>query len=316
MRKKPPGTLLSQTAHKVDREYRIISALGPTPVPVPKAYTLCMDDAVVGSAFYIMEFLDGRIFEEPHIAGVAPAERNALWRAAIDTLAKLHSVDPAAVGLANFGKHAGFYDRQIRTFSALGEKQAAAKDVDTCAGVGLVPHMRDLVGFFGDKKTQPKDRATLIHGDFKIDNLVFHKTEPRVIGILDWEMSTVGHPLSDLCCLLEPFTITARTRENRRNSHPAFRPPRLLEGLPSREEAIGWYAERAGWDPRGDIPWGTAFAMFRNCIIYQGIAARYAVRQASSAQAKEVGMEMFPAAEICRGLVEEAKGYVGSAARL
>jgi aminoglycoside phosphotransferase (APT) family kinase protein len=279
---------------------------------VPKTYGLCTDDSIIGSAFYIMEFLDGRIFEEPQIPGVTASERNDLWRAAIDTLAKLHKVDPTAVGLEKFGKPSGFYDRQIATFSTLAEKQGEAKDIESGDAVGPIPHSESLVSFFKNKKTQPKDRATLIHGDFKIDNLVFHKTESRVIGILDWEMSTIGHPLSDLCCLLEPYTITARTKEARRNSNPAFRPPRLMEGLPSREECIQLYGAAAGWDPKKNIPWGTAFAMYRNCVIYQGIAARYAQRQASSAQAKEVGQEMYPAAEICRGLVEEAHGLVGA----
>jgi aminoglycoside phosphotransferase (APT) family kinase protein len=313
LRKKPPGKLISQTAHKVDREHRIIHALESTNVPVPKTYCLCKDDSVIGSAFYIMEFLDGRIFEQPEMPTISPQERNMLWRAAVDTLAKLHLVNPKSVELEKYGKHNGFYDRQIATFTALGEKQGAVKDVETGEAVGLVPHMAELIGFFKKKSTQPQDRATLIHGDFKIDNLVYHKTEPRVIGILDWEMSTIGHPLSDLCCLLEPFTITARTKEPRRNAHPAFKPPRLLEGLPTREECISWYAAGAGWNPKPDIPWGTSFAMFRNCIIFQGIAARYAVRQASSLQAKQVGQEMAPMAEICRGLVEEAQGLVGRA---
>ena len=210
-----------------------------------------MDDSVLGSPFYIMEFLDGRIIEEPQMPGVSPDERHALWRAALDTLAKFHSVDPKSIGLENFGKKSGFYDRQIATFSSLGENQGAAKDMETGKAVGLVPHMRELVAFFKDKKHQPRDRATLIHGDFKIDNLVFHKTEPRVIGILDWEMSTVGHPLSDLCCLLEPYTISARTNEPRRNSNPAFRPPNLLEGLPSRGNCVEWYASDAGLEPGG-----------------------------------------------------------------
>lgn len=124
-------------------------------------------------------------------------------------------------------------------------------------------------------------------------------------------MSTIGHPLSDVSCLLEPYTITARTTEPRRNSREEFRPSKLLAGLPTRQECIDWYTEVSGTDMRSDIPWGTAFAMFRNAIIFQGIAARYATRQASSPQAFQVGQEMAPCAEIARGLVEEARGFVG-----
>lgn len=305
--------MLSATAHRVDREHRIIHALEKTDVPVPKTYCLCMDNSVIGSHFYIMDFLDGRIFEDPSIPGVSVEERNKLWRAAVATAAALHSADFKALGLEKYGRHTGFYDRQINTFVPLGKAQGTVKDVESGEPVGLIPHMAEFVSYFSDKKAQPKDRGTLIHGDFKIDNLVFHKTEPRVIGILDWEMSTIGHPLSDLCCLLEPFTITARTKEPRRNSNIHFTPGKMIEGLPTREQAIEWYGQSAGWDPKVDIPWGTAFMMFRNCIIFQGIAARYAVRQASSAEAKKVGMEMFPMAEICRGLVEESQGLVGSA---
>ncbi|KAF2404499.1 APH-domain-containing protein [Trichodelitschia bisporula] len=311
LRKKPPGTLINKSAHKVDREYRVLHALEKTNVPVPKTYGLCTDDNVIGSAFYIMEFLDGRIIEEPHMPDVSPEERNEMWKDAVRTLAKLHSVDVAAVGLQKFGKPTGFYNRQIATFDTLNKSQAVVKDIETGEAVGLVPHTEFFNEYFKETKTQPKDRGTLIHGDFKIDNLVYHKTEPRVIGILDWEMSTIGHPLSDLCCLLEPYTITARTREQRRNSRIEFTPSKLLAGLPTRAECIDLYASLAGWDPRPDIPWGTAFAMYRNVIIFQGIAARYASRQASSPIAYQVGQERDPVAAITLGLIEEAKSQVG-----
>lgn len=185
MRKKPPGTLISKTAHKVDREYRIIHALEQTDVPVPKAYCLCMDDNVIGSAFYIMEFLDGRIFEEPHMPEVSPEERLEMWKDAIRTLAKLHRLDPKSIGLGTYGKPTGFYNRQIATFSTLNDAQGAVKDVESGQLVGKVPHSDYFIDYFKNQATQPKDRGTLVHGDFKIDNLVYHKTEPRVIGILE-----------------------------------------------------------------------------------------------------------------------------------
>ena len=185
MRKKPPGKLVSKSAHKVEREYRILHALQNTDVPVPKVYGLCEDDNDVGSPFYIMEFLDGRIFTEPHFKGVSAEHRTEMWHDAVRTLAKLHRLDPKSIGLEGYGKLNGFYDRQITTFTALGEAQGKTRDVETGKEVGDVPRVEELMHFFGDKKRQPKDRGVPIHGDYKIDNLVYHKTEPRVIGILE-----------------------------------------------------------------------------------------------------------------------------------
>jgi aminoglycoside phosphotransferase (APT) family kinase protein len=152
---------------------------------VPTAYGLCEDSSVIGTPFYIMSFLDGRIITDPAMPGVSAAERRALWSAAVRTLAKLHSVDPDSVGLGNFGKREGFYGRQVRTWSTICAAQAGTRDVETGEPVGALPHMEEMVAFFGDERRQPADRGTLIHGDYKIDNLVFHKTEARVIGILE-----------------------------------------------------------------------------------------------------------------------------------
>ncbi|CAI6334845.1 unnamed protein product [Periconia digitata] len=308
MRKKPPGNLVSKTAHKVEREYRILKALQNTDVPVPRVYCLCEDDSVLGSPFYIMEFLDGRIVTEPHFPGVSEADRREMWHDAIRTLAKLHRLDPGSIGLEGFGRPSGFYDRQIRTFTALGEAQGKSRDVETGEQVGEVPRMQELVRLFEDKKGRPKDRGVPIHGDYKIDNLVYHKTGPRVIGILDWEMSTIGHPLSDLSNLIVPWTISAFSTTIR-NSSPYFAPApsHFAPGLPTRQQIIQWYAEVAGWDPTPEISWSTAFAMFRDAIIFQGIASRYAVRQASSLEAKNVGEQRRPMAEICWELVKRAQ---------
>ena len=185
MRKKPPGKLLSKTAHKVEREYRVLHALEHTDVAVPKTYCLCEDDSVVGTPFYVMEFLDGRIFEDFTMPGVSAGERTAMWREAVRTLARFHSVDFRKVGLEKFGKDQGFYGRQVNTWITICASQEKAKDVETGEEVGRLPRFDDTVRFFKNEKLQPEDRATLVHGDYKIDNLVFHKTEPRVIGILE-----------------------------------------------------------------------------------------------------------------------------------
>ncbi|KAE8145826.1 kinase-like domain-containing protein [Aspergillus avenaceus] len=288
LRKKPPGKLLSKAAHKVEREYKIIHALEQTDVPVPKAYCLCQDSNVIGTPFYIMEFLDGRLFTDPAMPGISAEERNALWKAAVQTLAKFHRVSPKSVGLESFGKPSGYYDRQISTFTAVSKAQSQAVDIETKEPVGELPHFMDMVNFFADKATQPKDRGTLVHGDYKIDNMIFHKTEPRVIGILDWEMATVGHPLSDFCNLTSPFYLEG-THHNTENFQPGSTP-----GLPTREDCVRWYSELAGWDPTSDIPWGDAFFAWRTSIIIQGVKARYALRQASSAQAYEHAQKAIP----------------------
>jgi len=306
LRKKPPGELVSKTAHKVEREYRILRALQDTPVPVPKVYCLCEDESVIGTPFYIMEYLDGRIFTEPHIPGVSGEERRQMWHDAVRTLATLHSLVPKKIGLESYGKPIGFYNRQINTFKALSAAQSKVKDVETGKEVGPVPHMNELVEFFSDERYQPTDRGVPIHGDFKIDNLVFHKTEPRVIGILDWEMSTIGHPLSDLSNIMVPWTITAFSLD-RRGANPAFVPDSTVPGLPPPQQIAAWYKALSGWDPAPELPWSRAFQMWRDTIVFQGIAARYAKRQASSLQAKSVGEEMMPASGICWELVKRVK---------
>ena len=186
MRKKPPGKLISKTAHKVEREYRVMHALGGTGVAVPKTYCLCEDESIIGTPFYIMEFLDGRIIEDFTMPDVTPEERTQMWKDATQTLARLHAVDYRKVGLESFGKSVGFYNRQIQTWTTICASQEKVVDVETKEPVGKLPHFEESVRFFMNEKAQPKDRATLVHGDYKIDNLVFHKTEPRVIGILEY----------------------------------------------------------------------------------------------------------------------------------
>ncbi|KAI9845805.1 MAG: hypothetical protein M1837_004485 [Sclerophora amabilis] len=326
MRKKPPGKLLSRTAHKVEREFRIIHALEETDVPVPKAYCLCEDDSVVGTPFYIMEFLDGRIFEDASFPDVTPEERTEMWHDAIRTLAKLHRIAPSSINLESYGKPSGFYNRQLQTFRTISTSQAETVDIETGKVVGQIPHFEEMAAFFGNPKTQPRDRGTPIHGDYKIDNLVYHKTEPRVIGILDWEMSTIGHPLSDLANLLFPYLSSLNLPESTQppfaRRSPAFAPsitqpptpptppptssssptPKT-PGLPPRSQLLSWYAAIAGWDPSADMAWGDAFGVLRNTMIMQGIAARFAQRQASSARAGEYAAQTRPFAEFAWALV-------------
>ena len=203
------------------------------------------------------------------------------WKSAIDTLGKFHSVDIDKVGLSNFGKKSNFYHRQIMTFTKLTESQAAARDIETGKEVGRLPHMQDMMSWF--RNHQPKDRTTLVHGDYKIDNLVFHKTEPHVIGILDWELATIGHPLSDLVTLTMPWNIASQAHSAVGNQD-AFLTGKT-PGLPRRSQIIAWYIEQTGYDPGSDMLFGNAFGLMRGSVIMQGIAARKARGQASSAKA-------------------------------
>lgn len=311
MRKKPPGKLLSKTAHQVDREYRIIHALEHTDVPVPRALCLCEDSGVVGTPFYIMSFVKGRIYEDPALPDVSPAHRREMWKSAVTTLAKFHRVSPQRVGLEDFGRPNNFYNRQLKTFATISEVQSRAVDVDTKEPVGKIPHYDDMVAFFARPETQPKDRSTFVHGDYKIDNLVFHPTQPHVIGILDWEMATIGHPLSDVTNLLMPFT-TASSEKARSvgRANPAFMAG-ATPGLPTKAECIAWYEHIVGWKiPPKELTWADAFGIYRGSVIMQGIAARHAQRQASSARASEYAIQMKPFAEMGWDFLQDFKRQV------
>ncbi|KAI0888641.1 phosphotransferase enzyme family protein [Annulohypoxylon maeteangense] len=333
LRKKPAGKLVSQAAHKVEREHRIIHALRNTSVPVPQAYTLCTDSSVLGTPFYIMSFITGRIFEDAAMPTATPTQRTELWKAAVEALASLHRVDPDSVGLSTYGKKTGFYDRQLATWTQICALQAATTDIETGVPVGEIPHMSALMSFFSNASLRPKDKATLVHGDYKIDNVVFATNEARVAGILDWEMSTIGHPLSDLANFLHPFvsaSMSSRISTSSSSSsdktavasvvsHPSFL-PNATPGLPTPAQILTWYSAAAGWTPSAeDVAWACAFSVFRLAAICQGIAARVARRQASSAEAQKHAAAMPLLGEFAWELVrreqEKARG-AGAGAKL
>ncbi|CAG8437844.1 7988_t:CDS:2 [Funneliformis caledonium] len=280
LRKKPPGALLSSTAHAVEREFRVLDALGKnTDVPVPKVYHLCEDNSILGTPFYVMEYLEGRIFEDILLLSLSPEDRHKCWYAVIDTLAKLHSVDYKAIGLSGYGKSSGFYTRQIRSLVKVSAAQAAVKD-DSGNEVGSLPRLDEMISWF--KRNLVDDEATIIHGDFKLDNLIFHPTEPRVIGILDWELSTIGHPLSDLANLLMSFYV----KEGFELLIGLLDKPDLP--IPSADELIKTYCAKVGRSyPIPRYKFSIVFSFFRLAVITQGIAARIARNQASSTEAKK-----------------------------
>lgn len=220
------------------------------------------------------------------------------------TLAKLHRIDPAAVGLSSFGRATGFYNRQIKTLMSLGESYASIVDVETQEAIGKLPSMEFLLEFFGTESSQPRDRTSITHGDYKIDNIVWHKTEPRIIGILDWEISTIGHPLSDLSNMLTPYTITQLAEEGcKTHVHPAFSIDTPLQGLPTKDQCVAWYGEVAGWDAAKEMLWADGFCIFRTAVMLMGIAARYAIRQTRGEEAYEIGLDRIHYARTAQRIV-------------
>src|SRR5208283_626386 len=186
MRKKPPGTLL-QSAHQVEREYRIIKALAVTGVPVPRVQLLCEDTSIIGTAFFVMDFVEGRIVRDPMMPDSNPCERAACYESMNDVLARLHQVDFRAVGLGDYGRPEAYVARQLARWS----KQYEASKIDE------IPEMDRLTEWLR-RNIPAADETTIAHGDYRIENIVFHPTEPRVVAVLDWELSTLGHPLGDL----------------------------------------------------------------------------------------------------------------------
>jgi aminoglycoside phosphotransferase (APT) family kinase protein len=181
-------------------EYNIRSSTHPEQqVPVPEPFLLCEDNAVIGTPFYIMDYLDGRIFTDPKMPGVSPPEQCEIWLATVKALAALSSVNPASVGLSKFGPSSDYFPRQIKSLSKVSETQAATRDVDTNEPVGKIPVYDEVVEWY--LKHLPDEKKIgqrIVHGDYKLDNLIFHPTENRVIGILDWELCTLGSPVSSL----------------------------------------------------------------------------------------------------------------------
>ncbi|KAI9014996.1 kinase-like domain-containing protein [Gaertneriomyces semiglobifer] len=292
LRKKPPGALISQTAHAVEREYRVLNALGQhTDVPVPKVFLLCEDKSVLGTPFYIMEFLEGRIFSDNLLSTIPVSERRAYYFSIIETVAKLHNVDFKKIGLGDYGKQGGFYPRQIGTLAKVSQAQAKVTDANGEA-VGELYDLPNTIKWF--QQNFPEDIVTLAHGDFKLDNMVFHPTEPRVIGILDWELSTVGNPLSDLANLLLPWYTPG---QGMFPEGMALMDAKRPLPVPEADEMLREYCRlthRAYPIPKWEFC--VAFSFFRLAVITQGIAARVKRNQASSANAKNVARLFQPCA--------------------
>jgi aminoglycoside phosphotransferase (APT) family kinase protein len=266
LRKKPPGRLLA-TAHMVDREYRIFSALAGSGVPVPRTYLFCSEPAVIGTEFYVMEYVPGRIFWNATLPEVAHAtERSAIYSEMNRVLAALHGVDYTARGLADYGKPGNYFARQIKRWS---QQYDAAR-------TGELASMDRLIEWL-PTQVPADDETRLVHGDFRLDNMIFHPSEPRVLAVLDWELSTLGHPLADLAYNCMPY-------------HGPFRgAPPLADvagqrsGIPTEQDYVRQYCERVGRDGIPRWNFYLAFSFFRYASIVQGVHHRGLQGNASSA---------------------------------
>ncbi|MDJ0919240.1 MAG: phosphotransferase family protein [Woeseiaceae bacterium] len=283
LRRKPPGKLL-KSAHAVDREFRVISALYSADFPVPRPYVYCDDAEVIGTPFFIMEFLDGRIFWDLDLPGMEPEERSAIYDDVNNTIARLHNFDYEALGLSDYGKPGNYFERQISRWTG----QYRASETDT------VESMDALIEWLPGN-IPADDSASIVHGDYRLDNMIVHPTEPRVIAVLDWELSTIGHPLADFTYHL----MTWEMPEIGIGSIGLADKDLAALGIPDEESYMATYCERTGRvDGIADRHFYSAFNFFRLAAILQGIAGRVRDGTASSAHAGQAVRAVKPLADL------------------
>ncbi len=275
LRRKPFGPILP-SAHAVEREYRLIAALHPTGFPVARPDGLCEDPEVIGAPFYVMEMVEGRTFWDGSLPGMAPAQRTQIYHAIVDTLAALHAIDFEAVGLGDYGKPGNYFARQVERWS----KQYRASQTDD------LPEMERLIEWL--PRTVPaQTRTSIVHGDYRIDNMIFAPAGPRVLAVLDWELSTLGDPLADFSY----FLMSWATEPEGRSGVKGLAGPEI--GIPTLEEMVARYCAATGRDGVPELDWYFAYNLFRLAGIVQGIKKRMIDGNASSAQAAKT-VERMP----------------------
>ena len=271
LRRKPPGNLLP-SAHAVDREFRVMAALAGTDVPVAKTYALCEDAAVIGTAFYLMEYVEGRILWDPTLPGMTPPQRAAHYDELNRVIAALHRIDYMAAGLGGYGKPGNYVERQVARWSR--QYQASAGD--------RIPAMDRLIDWL-PQHVPGGDETAIVHGDYRLDNVIFHPTEPRVLAVLDWELSTLGHPLSDFAYQMMAWRLTPQQ----------FRGLKGCDfealGIPTEDQCVAAYCRRTRHDAIPDWEVYLIFNMFRIAAILHGVLARALQGNAASRNAVETG---------------------------
>jgi aminoglycoside phosphotransferase (APT) family kinase protein len=292
LRRKPPGKLLP-SAHAVDREFRAISALYGQGFPVAEPVLLCVDEGVVGTAFYVMGFVEGRVFWNPEMPGSNPAERAAVYDAMNATIARLHSFDPAVIGLADFGRGENYVARQVDRWS----RQYRASQTQ------VIDDMERLIEWL-PQHIPPAGPSRLVHGDYRLDNVILHPSEPKVLAVLDWELSTLGDPLADFTYHLMQWHMPPDELGAGTGSLVDFDLAAL--GIPSLEAYVDLYRERTGRDPRPHLHAYLAYNFFRIAAILQGIAGRVRDGTATSEHAPAKAQMVRPLAEVAWRFAREA----------
>lgn len=282
MRRKPPGKLLP-SAHAVDREYRIITALGEVDYPVAKTYCLCTDDSVIGTMFYIMDMVEGRILWDPNLPEIARDDRRAIFEAKIETLAKLHKVDYHALGLDDFGKPGNYFSRQISRWT----KQYIASETQS------IDTMNRLIDWLPNN-IPDGDETTIVHGDYRLDNMVLHPTKPEVLAVLDWELSTLGHPLGDFTYHLMQWYLPPDGASTNSLQGIDFK----AANIPDDTEYTALYCAHTGRDHIDNLDYYVAYNMFRLAGILQGIVGRVRDGTASNAHAAAMADRVKPLADL------------------
>ena len=298
MRSKPgPVAKLLPSAHAIEREYAVMQGLAGTDVPVPRMIALCEDEAVIGRAFYLMEHMQGRVLWDQSLPGMSPAERGAIYDAMNQVIAALHSVDVAQQGLSSYGKGGNYFERQIGRWS----KQYRASITQPIAEMD---QLMDWLPAHMPASARDESRVCIVHGDYRLDNLMFHPSEPRVIAVLDWELSTLGHPLADFAYHCMSWHIP----------HALGRGIGGLDlaalGIPAERDYIHRYCERTGIVDTASLhaDWNfyLAYNLFRIAAILQGIAKRVEAGTAASSEARAAGAQARPMAELAWSFARKA----------
>lgn len=297
LRRQPPGKLL-KSAHAVDREFKVYQALANTDVPVPKVYHLCEDRDVIGSMFYVMELCEGRIFWDAALSELASnEERTQAYEQMGTVLAAIHSVNLDAVGLADYGKPGNYFERQLSRWTT----QYKASEID------VIPAMDQLIDWL--EKNMPEDdgRVSLVHGDFRLDNMIFSPSEAKIIAVLDWELSTLGHPFADLayqCMQLRMPGSPAGSKRKSGTMSGLAGVNRDALGIPTEKAYIAKYCERMGIEKVEHWAFYLAFSFFRLAAIAQGVAKRAHDGNASNKEAMKVGAYVAPLAMAALGVIK------------